>query len=595
MTIQIAYVLLLLVGALVLFAWDTLSVDMVGLIVLLALAIPRVLSPKEALAGFADDTILLLVSLFVLTAGIVRTGVVERVGLWLASVGGKSPNRVTRLILLAVAAVSSFLSNTVTTAVFLPIMIGVARRAGIALSRVLMPLAFASILAGSVTLIGTSTNLVVSSQLPRYGLAPLGFFELTPVGLGITVIGLLYLLFVAPRLVPNRGQKEMTDRYDLRRYLSEALIGPGSRLAGKTLAESQLGSSMNLNVVGIVRDGARGLAPGPGARLQENDILIIEGKAEDILSVKDAGGIEIRADVKPTLSDSDLQSEQIRMMEAMVLPRSLFAGRTLRESRFRERTGLTVLAIHSAGGADLVEKLSRTRVHPSDVLLVQGGLEAIDRVRGGTDLFLLEDVSAHHPRRRKAPLAAAIFVATVLVGISGILPLVIAFIAGGLALVLTGCLRTEEAYQAVDWRLMVMIACMISFGVAMEKSGAANYLSELVVRHVSAFGPLSLLAAFFVFTVILTQPMSNQAAALVVLPVAIAVSRKLHLNPRAFVMAVTFAASCSFLTPLEPSCVLVYGPGRYKFFDFARVGLPLTVLVFVFSMLLIPVLWPFGG
>jgi di/tricarboxylate transporter len=594
-TIQIGYVLLLLLAALVLFASGKLSVDVVGLIVLLALALPGVLSPKEALAGFADDTILLLISLFVLTAGIVRTGVVERVGLWLASVGGKNPMRVTRVILVAVVAVSSFLSNTVTTAVFLPIMIGVARRAGTALSRVLMPLAFASILAGSVTLIGTSTNLVVSSQLPRYGLPPIGFFELAPVGIGITVIGLLYLLFVAPKLVPDRGQREMTDRYDLRRYLSEALIGPGSRFAGKTLSESKLGSAMNLNVVGIVRGGARGLAPGPNATLQENDILIIEGKAEDILSVKDAGGIEIRADVKPTRSDSDLQSEQIRMMEAMVLPRSAFAGRTLRESRFRERTGLTVLAIHSAGGADLVEKLSMTRLHPSDVLLVQGGLDALARVRGGSDLFLLEDVSAHHPRRRKAPLAAAIFVATIALGVSGILPLVIALLAGGLALVLTGCLRTEEAYEAVDWRLMVMIACMISFGVAMEKSGAANYVSELVVRYVSSFGPLSLLAAFFVFTVVLTQPMSNQAAALVVLPVAIAVSQKLDLNPRAFVMAVTFAASCSFLTPLEPSCVLVYGPGRYKFFDFARVGFPLTVLVFLFSMLLIPLLWPFAG
>jgi di/tricarboxylate transporter len=593
-TFEIGYVLGLLVVSLVLFASDKLSVDVVGLIVLLALAIPRVLSPKEALAGFADNTILLLISLFVLTAGIVRTGVVERVGLWLAAVGGKNPMRVTRLLLVAVAAVSSFLSNTVTTAVFLPIMIGVARRSATALSRVLMPLAFASILAGSVTLIGTSTNLVVSSQLPRYGLAPIGFFELTPVGLGIIVLGLLYLFFVAPKLVPDRGQREMTDKYDLRRYLSEALIQPGSRLAGKTLSESQLGSAMNLNVVGIVRDEKRNLAPGPQETLRENDILIIEGKAEDILSVKDAGGIEIRADVKSALSDGDLQSEQIRMMEAMVLPRSQFAYRTLKEARFREKTGLTVLAVHSAGGPDRIEKLSMTLLKPSDVLLVQGTLEALDRIRGGNDLFLLEDVSAHHPRRRRAGWAAAIFVGAILLGVTGILPLVIAFLAGGVALVLTRCLTSAEAYESVDWRLMVMIGCMIAFGVAMEKSGTASFLSELIVRHVSPFGSLALLAAFFLFTVILTQPMSNQAAALVLLPVAIAVSRKLGLNPRSLVMAVTFAASCSFLTPLEPSCVLVYGPGRYKFFDFARVGLPLTILVFVFSMLLIPVFWPFA-
>jgi di/tricarboxylate transporter len=591
-TFPIAYVLALLVVALVLFAWDVLSVDIVGLLVVLLLAGGGVLKPDEALSGFGNETILLLISLFVLTAGIVRTGVVERVGLWLASIGAGKPASLTRIILGSAAAVSSVLSNTVTTAVFLPIMIGVARRSAVALSRVLMPLAFATILAGSVTLIGTSTNLVISSQLSRYGLKPIGFLELAPVGLGITVFGLLYLFYLAPRLMPDRGEREMTDRYDLRRYLSEALIQPGSRLAGKSLAESQLGSAMNLNVVGIVRGKRRTLAPGPHATLAENDILIIEGKAEDILSVKDAGGIEIRADVKPELSDRDLQSEQIRMKEAMVLPLSRFAGRTLKESRFREQTGLTVLAIHSAGGPDRIEKLSGIRVNPSDVLLLQGTVEALDRLAGQGDLLILDDVSAHHPRRRKASLAAAIFVISILAGVTGLVPLVLAFIGGGVLLVISKCMTPQEAYESVDWRLMVMIGCMISFGLAMEKTGTASFLSELIVRHVSGLGSTALLASFFVFTVLLTQPMSNQAAALVVLPVAIGVANKLGLNPRSFVMCVTFAASCSFLTPLEPSCVLVYGPGRYRFFDFTRVGLPLTALVFVVSMLLIPVIWP---
>jgi di/tricarboxylate transporter len=591
-TLPIAYVLALLVAALVLFASDKLSVDVVGLIVLLALAIPRVLTPQEALASFGSDTILILISLFVLTAGVVRTGVVERVGLWLTSTTGRRPAVLTRVILGAAAAVSSLLSNTVTTGIFLPIMIGVARRASVALSRVLMPLAFASILAGSVTLIGTSTNLVISSQLPRFGLAPIGFLELAPVGVVITVVGLLYLFFLAPRLVPDRGEREMTDRYDLRQYLSEALIQPGSRLAGKSLAESQLGSAMNLNVVGIVRADQRTLAPGPQATLQENDILIIEGRAEDILSVKDAGGIEIRADVKPALSDGDLQSERIRMQEAMVLPRSDLVGKTLKESLFRERTGLTVLAIHSAGGPDRIEKLSGIELRESDVLLLQGSVEALERIRAGDDLLLLEDVSAHHPRRRRGRWAAAIFVGAVAIGVTGVLPLALAFIAGGVALVLTRCMTTQEAYESVDWRLMVMIGSMIAFGLAMEKTGTAAFLSDVLVRHVSSLGGTAMLAAFFALTVVLTQPMSNQAAALVVLPIAIQTANQLGWNPRSFVMCVTFAASCSFLTPLEPSCVLVYGPGRYRFFDFARVGLPLTALVFAASMWLIPVLWP---
>ena len=591
MTLSIAYVLTLLAAALVLFASDKLSVDIVGLLVLLALAVPRVLSPKEALASFGNETILILISLFVLTAGVVRTGVVERIGLWLTSLT-RRPAVLTRVILGATAGVSTVLSNTVTTGVFLPIMIGTARRSGIALSRVLMPLAFASILAGSVTVIGTSTNLVISSQLPRFGLAPIGFFELSPVGAAVTIAGLAYLFFLAPRLLPDRGEQDMTGQYDLRRYLSEALIRPGSKLAGKSLAESQLGSAMNLNVVGIVRGERRTLAPGPDSTLAENDILIIEGKVEDILSVKDAGGIEIRADVKPALSDGDLQSERIRMREAMVLPRSDLVGRTLKEAQFREATGLTVLAIHSAGGPDRIEKLSGIRLKASDVLLLQGSIDAFERVRRGSDLFLLEDVSAHHPRRRRGRIAAAIFVGSVILAVSGLLALPLAFIAGGVALVLTRCMTPQEAYEAVDWRLMVMIACMIAFGTAMEKTGTAAYVAELIVRHVSGFGAMAVLASFFALTVILTQPMSNQAAALVVLPIAVQVASRLGFNPRSFVMCVTFAASCSFLTPLEPSCVLVYGPGRYRFFDFTRVGFPLTALVFLVSMVLIPLIWP---
>lgn len=592
MTLSIAYVLALLAAALVLFASDKLSVDVVGLLVLLALAIPRVLTAKEALASFGNETILILISLFVLTAGVVRTGVVERIGMWLTSLAGRRPAVLTRVILGATAAVSTVLSNTVTTGVFLPIMIGTARRSGIALSRVLMPLAFASILAGSVTVIGTSTNLVISSQLPRFGLAPIGFFELSPVGAAVTIAGLAYLFFLAPRLLPDRGEQDMTGQYDLRRYLSEALIRPGSKLAGKSLAESQLGSAMNLNVVGIVRGNRRTLAPGPESTLAENDVLIIEGKAEDILSVKDAGGIEIRADVKPALSDGDLQSDRIRMREAMVLPRSDLVGRTLKEAQFREAAGLTVLAIHSAGGPDRIEKLSGIRLKASDVLLLQGSIDAFERVRRGSDLFLLEDVSAHHPRRRRGRIAAAIFVGSVIVALSGLLPLPLAFIAGGVALVLTRCMTPQEAYESVDWRLMVMIGCMIAFGVAMEKTGTAAYIAEVIVRHVSGFGAMAVLASFFALTVVLTQPMSNQAAALVVLPIAVQVANRLGFNPRSLVMCVTFAASCSFLTPLEPSCVLVYGPGRYRFFDFTRVGFPLTALVFVVSMALIPLIWP---
>ncbi len=589
MTLAIVYVLVLFVAAIALFAWDHLSVDIVALLILLGLTVPGVLTPTEALAGFGNDTLIVLISLFVLTAGVVKTGVVERLGLRLASFGGKSPTLLTRLLLIAVTLISAFFSNTVTTAVFLPIAIGAARRADVPISRVLMPLAFASILSSPVTLISSSTNLLVSGVLPRYGLERIGFFEMAPAGLAITVIGMLYLLFLAPKLIPDRGAGEMMERYDLRKYLTEVVIMPGSRLAGKTIAESRLGDAMNLGVIGIIRDEKKTLVPRPRTVLQEHDVLILEGKAEDVLSIKDAAGIEIQPEV--LLTDPYLVSENVRMVEAMVLPRSHLTARTLRESAFRERTGLTVLGIHSAGGRDSMDKISRKRLRPSDVLLLQGHEEDIQRI-DPEDLLLLEDVSAHHPRTRRGRVAAAIFMASVALGASGVLPLAIAFLAGSVALVLTHCITTEEAYEAVDWRMMVLIGSMIAFGVAMEKTGTAALLAGVIASHAGAWGTLGVMAGLFVFTVLLTQPMSNQAAALVVLPVAIGVANEIGMNPRTLVMTVTFAASCSFLTPLEPSCVLVYGPGRYKFFDFARVGGILTLIVFIVSMLLIPVFWP---
>ncbi len=589
MTLEIGYVLSLLVVSLVLFAWDVVGVDIVGGIVILLLTVPGVLTPNDAIAGFGSETITVIGTLFVMTAGIVRTGVVERLGMRLTLLGRGNPKRLTRYILVSATSVSAFLSNTVTAAVFLPLTLGTARRAGIPPSRLLMPLAFATILSGGVSIIATTTNLVVSGELPRYGLERLGFFELAPAGVAITVLGMLYLLFLAPKLIPERGGADRTEKYNLRKYFTEVLVTPGSPLAGKTLGQSHLGSSMDLNVVGIIRGGQRILAPSPSTTLAEGDLLLIEGRAEDILLVKDTVGVDIRADFK--LSDRSLESDQVRMIEAMVLPRSALVGKTLREARFRERTGLAVLAIHSAGGPDIMTKLSRRRMKPSDVLLLQGSVEDIDRIPQD-DLLRLEDRSAHHPRSKRGRVAATIFVTAIAVGVSGILPLPVAFAAGALVMILSRCITSEEAYSSIDWRLLVLIGAMMAFGRAMEETGAAAWISEVLVSALSPLGHRAILAAILLVTIVLTQPMSNQAAALVVLPVAIRIANDIQMNPRPLVVAVALAASCSFMTPLEPASVLVYGPGRYRFLDFMKVGGLLTVIVFVMSMLLIPVFWP---
>lgn len=590
MTFAIGYVLSLLVVALILFALDRFPLDVVAVVLLVLLILPPdILTVDQAFAGFGSETTVVLVSLFILTSGVTRTGVVDRIGMRMASFAGAHPKLLVRLLLLTVTVFSGFISNTVTTALFLPLTIGAAKRAKIAVGKVLMPLAFASVLAGGVSLIATSTNLVISGELPKHGLEPIGFFEMAPAGIVIAIVGLLYLWFVAPHLVPDRGDPDVIERYNLRRFVSEVVLTKGSRLEGKSVADLRLEESMDLTVLGVRRHRTRILAPTPSVVLVEGDVLLVEGLAEDILSVKDASGLEIEPDFK--LSGQDLESEHVRMVEAMVSPRSNLVGSTLRESLFRERTRLTVLGIHRPGEHGPRAKLSRRRIAAGDVMLLQGELTDIQRLDNG-EVVLLDDKSAHHPRTIKSGIAIAVFIGSIVLAAMGLVPTSVAFLVGVPILILTRCLEPKEVYDSVDWRLIVMIGAMMAFGAAMTATGTAEYLAKLIVTLVSGFGPMAILAAFFVLTAFLTQPMSNQAAALVVLPVAISVARQMNIEPRALVMSVTFAASCSFLTPLEPSCVLVYGPGRYRFFDFVRVGGILTVIVFVVAMWLIPVLWP---
>lgn len=592
MTLAVAYVLCLMVVALVLFAQDSLRVDVVALILVLLLTVPErwipgLLTPEQALAGFGNETIMVLIGLFILTAGVVKTGVVERIGLRMAALGRTRPVAFSRFLLLSAATISAFVSNTLTTAVFVPIVIGASRRAKLHSSKLLMPLAFASILTGTITVIGTSTNLIVSGQLPRHGLEPLGFFEMAPVGGAIAVIGLLYLLFLAPRLIPDRGAAYAEKPLDARQFRTELVVTEKSPLAGKSLAQLRLGDILSLFVVNVRRRSKS--RPRRDDKLREGDELVIEGSSQDILSVKDLAGVDIKPDVE--MKEPGVKTLDTRIVEAMVLPRSPLVGRTLANARFHEVTGLTVLALNSAHEHRKVENLSGWPMRPSDVLLLQGKTEDIERLPAES-LLLLEDVSAHHPRSPKGTLAAAVFIGSMILGATGVLALPIAFLLGVLLLVLTSCLTAEEAYTAVDWRLLVMIGAMMAFGKAMETSGASTWVAGLVVEHVSPLGGSAVMAAFFLLTMLLSQPMSNQAAVLIVLPVAIATAQELGLDPRSIVITVTLAASCSFLTPLEPSCLLVYGPGRYRFFDYTRVGLPLTAIAFVTSMLLVPLFWP---
>jgi di/tricarboxylate transporter len=588
---QIVLLLSILVTAIVLFSFEWVSADVIGLAVLVTLILTRLLPTEQTFAGFGSDTVMMILGLLILTAALVRTGVVEMVGRGILSRTGENPQRLLVVIVVSAAALGAVMSNTAATAFFLPIVIGISRRARLSPSKLLMPLAFATILSSSITLISTSTNIVVSGLITRYDMPPIRMFELAPVGLPIAVVGLIYMLTLGRRMIPERTQvEELTGEFGLRPYLTEIVILPDSSLIGKTLAQSKLGRDLDLTVLRLDRGKQRFVAPQANLTLQENDVLLVEGGREQILKIKNTAGIDIKAEVK--FSDPDLQAEDSRLVEAILMPRSPLIGRNLKRLQFREHYGLQVLAINRHG-ATIRNKISQVVLRMGDVLLLQGHRSNIAALEGSRLLNVLGEVEEKALHVRRAPLAIAIFAGALAAGTFNLISFPVAVLLGALLAFLTRCITPEEAYREVEWKVLILIGSMLAVGIAMENTGTAAFLSTQIVRLVGHANPLWLLSAFFILTELLTQPMSNQAAAVVVVPVAIQTALQLGLNPRTFAVMIAVAASTSFLTPLEPACLMVYGPGRYRFMDFFKVGSLLTGIIFFLALLLVPSMWPF--
>lgn len=591
---QIYITLILLFVAVILFATEKIPVDIVGILLVIGLILTGVLTAPQALSGFGDNIIITIGGLFVLTGGLIKTGLVELVGRRLYRIAGNNEFFLTTLIMLVAAASAAIMKNTTTTAMLLPVVMGLAERAKIPPSKLLMPLAFGAILGGSCTLIGTSTNLAVSSAIQRYGMEPYSMFELTTVGAATALAGLIYMLTIGLRWLPRRGGEEsLTEQYHIREYISEVLVLPDSHLVGKTLGEADINREFDLSVVGIIRDKETRISPTAYERIEAHDALLVEGKVSDILRIKSEAGLEIKPDFK--LNDTVLEGGEIELFEVLVMRDSNLIGLTLKALRFRQKYDLTVLAINRHGET-IIDTLSSTSLRFGDVLLVQGKRRLVEPLVSEGELLLLEEVSTDTMRTEKRRWALAAFGLFLTLSLSKYflpveIPLVVAILLGVLLLLATKTIRYSELYELIDFRLLVLIACMISFGTAMEKTEADKYLAGLIQDYFGHYGPTAVLAGFFLLTVALTQPMSNQAAALVVLPVAVKTAAILGLNPRTFAVAVTYAASCSFLTPLEPACVLVYTPGRYRFFDFFKVGSILTIVVFIVVMTLVPIFW----
>ena len=589
MTFTIFLMLATVAIALVLFSIETLPVDVIALGVLLFMIVTGLLPADVAFAGFGSDAVVVILGLLIMTAALTRTGVVESLGRRIIEHTGNHHRRMYIVVMIAAAVISSFISNTAATALFVPIVIGLAKSTKTSSSKLLMPLAFAAILSSSVTLVASSTNIVVSGLMMQGGLEPIGMFELTLVGIPILIVGLIYMATIGRRLIPDRG--EVDDGFEestTLSYLTEVVLLKGSPFANKTLEEARMGSELDLTVVRVIRDSHRYLAPQADLMVKEGDRLLVEGPRDEILKIKDMGGIALQASV----SDTTVQSGDVGLVETILLLRSPLIGRTLRGAQFRERYGLQVLAINRHGET-IRRKISQVVLQLGDVLLIQGNRANIAALEADQTFRLLGAVEQQRkPNHKRAPFAIAGFIGALILATFNIVSLPVAVLAGVLIVFLSRSITPEEAYREVEWKAIILIGAMLGVGVALEYTGTATFLAKGIVDLFGDWNPKWLLTGFFVLTMLLTQPMSNQAAAAVVVPIAMQTAIHLGVNPRTFAIMIAVGASCSFLTPLEPSCLIVYGPGRYKFMDFLKVGAILTLLIYLIAILLVPVFWP---
>jgi len=589
----------------VLFVSDRIRMDVVAIGAVVALVLAGALSPDEALAGFGAPVTVLIAALFLVGAALSRTGVAGAVGAWIADKGGGNPQRLLLLMMAAVALLSAFMSSTGAVAVFIPIALDLARRTGVAPGRLLMPLAFASLIGGMLTLIGTPPNLIVNAALRDGGATPFGFFAFTPVGLAVFVVCATLLATLGSRLLGSRTARAAPTRrapdvaallaaHELDRGVARLRVEPGSPADGRTLGESRIAERIGATALALERENGRGaVAVREASVIAAGDVLVAwthdgGGPATGALGL---------APIDGPLRIDGAARDGFGVVETVLKPDSELAGRALADADLHERFGLTVLSL-SRRGETMRAAPDDARLRGGDVLLLAGDWERIRALAGGQDdlivLRLPLEFDPDPPAREKAPAALAIVAAMLAALTLQLAPSVIVVLCAALALVLTRCLTMPEAYRAVNWQSIVLIAGMIPTATALEKSGGLALIVEQLLGALGEAGPLALTAALMALTSALSQVISNTATTVLIAPVAFASAARLGVDPHPMLLGVAVAASTAFSTPVaSPVNTLVLGPGGYRFSDFLKVGLPLQAAALATALGAIALLYPF--
>ncbi len=584
---EIALVISLLIIAIILFAIDKFPIDLITVGLLIVLTSLGILTPTEAFKGFGSDFIIMLASIFVVGASMQKAGVLDIIGDKFIKIPKKRIRWLPTYIMATVSVTSAFMNNTTVTAMYVAPVVSICRKLRISPSKLLMPVAFASILGGTCTVIGTTTNIAVNAYLGKHGYPVLGMFDFALIGLILTVVGILFMATIGIRMLPGKREINMVEELEQKHYFTEILVKKESPMVNQKVRDTVL-SEMGFKILNIIRDKQNTIANGYST-VEANDILLVEGNMEDLLRIKNANGIEIYAE---SMISQDMITDDIKIVEIFVTPANDFVGQTIREAQFKRRFGLLVMAINREGQT-LSDKIGDVEIKIGDRLLIQGPAVNIEYRSKRGDFTILQEYDYAAPRNhKKAILSISFFAGAILLGSLEIIPLSISFMLAAFLCVLFNCIKPDEAYQKIEWKLLILIGGMSSFGIAMEKTGTASFLSNHIISLFGDFGPMAVLSAFSILTIFLTQPMSNAAAAMVVLPVALNAAIAMDANPITFAVTVMLSASISMITPFEPSCILVYGPGGYKFMDFFKTGILITIVLLAIILFMVPVFYP---
>jgi di/tricarboxylate transporter len=589
------WVLVILIAALVLFITEWLSIDLIALALIPALVLTGVLTPQEGIAGFGNQATLTVALLFALSGAFFKTGALQRWRPYLAKAFQKNYIGALALTMVLAGLLSAFINNTPVVAVFIPLAIQIARSTGRSPSELLMPLCFAATAGGTCTLIGTSTNLLVSGISVELGLPGFSMFQLFPLGIIFLLTAVLYLLLIGRRLLPKR-EPGTVDQMGVRDYLIEIELLPETPIVGQKIMDSQLIRDLELDIIAIQRHGERFIVPPGDMALQSGDVLKIRGNVEKIKELKDQW--TVRPGKKIKVGDGGLESPGSSIVELVVTPNSELLGKTLRQLDFRRKFRAIPLAIRHRQEI-LHEHLHDTPLKAGDVILAEIKTHYIRTLRKWerereSPFILLSEEDLPFLDKRKLLIVSLTAVAVILSAALNWIPILIGSILGVVLLVTTRCLSMREVYESIDWKVIFLLAGSLSLGIAMQKSGLALTLAQELARLLGPYGPVFLLSGIYLLTMLLTETMSNGATAAVITPIAIAMAQQMQLSPTPFLMAVTFAASSSFMTPIGyQTNAMIYSAGNYRFTDFLRAGAPLSLLFWLLATFLIPVIFPF--